>query len=112
MTRFLLPRGFPALGHRMTQGLPLLLLLLGACASTKEPGERVAADREDVKHALHRQFDDVLARREAIADEEGEDAAREREELKALANRIAERIVRLDPDADVDVLVRRLEKMR
>lgn len=100
MTRFLLPRG------------PLLFLLLGACASTREPAERVAADREDVKHALHRQFDDVLARRQAIADEESEDAAREREELEALANRIAERIVRLDPDADVDVLVRRLEEMR
>jgi hypothetical protein len=72
----------------------------------------VAADREDVKHALYRQLDEVLARREAIAGEEGEAAERERAELSALAQKIAERIVRLDPEADVNVLVDRLEKAR
>lgn len=89
-----------------------LLLLLGACAGTAERDERVAADRGDVQHALYRQLDDVLARRQAIADEEGEAATREREELDRLADEIAVRIVRLDPDADVDKLVRRLEQSR
>ena len=82
------------------------------CAATSDGDERVAADREDVKHALYRQLDEVLARRQAIAGEEGEAAAREREELDRLAGEIAKRIVRLDPDADVDVLVRRLEESR
>jgi len=98
--RSLLPRG------------PHLLLLLGACAGTTERDERVAADRTDVKHALYRQLDEVLARRQAIAGEEGDAAAREREELDRLADEIARRIVRLDPDADVDTLVRRLEQSR
>lgn len=89
-----------------------LLLLLGACAGTAERDERVAADRKDVQHALYRQLDGVLARRQAIAGEEGEAAAREREELDRLADEIAVRIVRLDPDADVDALVRRLEQSR
>ncbi len=94
----------------MTQGLPLLLL--AGCAAPKDRDDRVAADREDVKHALYRQLDEVLARRQAIAGEEGEDAERERADLDDLAGKIAERIVRLDPDADVDVLVRRLEQSR
>jgi hypothetical protein len=72
----------------------------------------VAADRADVTHALYVQLDEVLARRKAIADEEGESAEREREDLDRLADEIAKRIVRLDPDADVDVLVRRLEQSR
>ena len=76
---------------------PLLLLLCG-CHARKENDERVAADREDVKHALYRQFDEVLARYQA--------------DLEELANRIAQRIVRIEPDADVDTLVRRLEQMR
>ena len=99
MSLLLLPRG------------PLLLLLAG-CASTAESDERVPADRDDVRHALHRQFDEVVARYQAIADEEGPEATRERAELRELANKIAERIVRLDPAADVDTLVRRLEEMR
>jgi hypothetical protein len=96
--RFLLPRS-------------PLLLLLAACAAPHEADERVAADRRDVTQALHRQFDEVLARRDAIADEPGDGATRERTELDDLAQRIAERIVRLDPDADVDALVRRLERV-
>jgi len=91
---------------------PLVLLLLGACAAPQKTDERVAADREDVQHALWRQFDEVLARHQAIADEKGEEAEHERAELEALANKIAQRIVRLDPDADVNVLLRRLEEMR
>jgi hypothetical protein len=91
----------------MTQGLPLLLL--AACAAPREADERVAADRRDVTQALHLQFDEVIARRDAIATEPGDGAARERAELDDLAHRIAERIVRLDPDANVDDLLRRLE---
>ena len=96
----LLPRGLP------------LLLLMGACAGTAERDERVAADRKDVQHALYRQLDEVLARRKSIAGEAGEAATREREELDRLADEIAVRIVRLDPEADVDTLVRRLEQSR
>jgi len=98
MKGFLLPRG-------------PFLLLLGACAAPQKGDERVAADREDVKHALERQFDEVITRHEEIENEPGEDAEREREQLEALANKIAQRIVRLDPDADVNVLLRRLEEM-
>jgi hypothetical protein len=88
---------------------PLLLLLLGACAAPPEAEERVAADRADVTHALYVQLDEVLARREAIANDGSDGAARERAELDELAHRIAERIVRLDPHADVNALIRRLE---
>jgi hypothetical protein len=87
---------------------PGLLLLLSACSTGPEPEESVAADREDVKRALYLQLDGVLARREAIRDAEGEAAARERAELEDLAGKIAERIVRIDPDADFDSLARRL----
>jgi len=90
----------------------LLVLLLAGCSSAPDNDARVAADREDVKHALYRQFDEVLARRAAIAGEEGEAAAREREELYHLAEEIAKRIVRIDSKADVDLLVRRLEQSR
>ncbi len=107
--RFLLP-AFPALRHRMTQGLPLLLL--AGCSAPSDREERVAADRQDVTHALYVQLDEVLARRKAIANEEGEALERERADLDRLADEIAKRIVRLDPNADVDVLVRRLEQSR
>ena len=88
---------------------PLLLLLAG-CTAPAERDERVAADREDVTHALYAQLDEVLERRKTIALEEGDGAQREREELDRLAEEIAKRIVRLDPDADVDALVHRLER--
>jgi len=90
----------------------LALLLLASCSTPPDREERVAADREDVTRALHAQLDEVLARRKAIADEEGAVADRERADLDRLADEIAKRIVRLDPDADVDVLVRRLEQSR
>ncbi|HEX5138257.1 MAG TPA: hypothetical protein VFY93_14870 [Planctomycetota bacterium] len=92
--------------------LPVPLLLLAACAAPHEEDDRVAADRKDVTEALHRQFDEVLARRDAIAKEPGESAVREREELDDLAHGIAERIVRLDPDANVNELLDRLEPPR
>ncbi len=98
--------------RRRAEGLllPVPLLLLAACAAPRDADERVAADRRDVTQALHRQFDEVVARRDAIANEEGDGAARERAELDTLAREIAERIVRLDPHADVDALSRRLER--
>jgi flagellar biosynthesis/type III secretory pathway protein FliH len=89
------------------RGLPLILL--AACAAPEEGDERVAADRKDVTHALHRQFDEVVARRDALENEPGEEAARTRDELNSLAHEIAEHIVRLDPEADVDTLVQRLK---
>jgi hypothetical protein len=95
----------------MKRALPLLALL-GACASAVEHEEPQAASREDVRKALYRQFDLVLARRREIAHEEGEAAAREREELDRLADEIAVQIVRIDPDADVDVVLRELERSR
>ena len=91
-----------------SRGLPLLLLL--ACSAPPEHEERVAADRQDVTHALYRQLDEVLARRDAVAKEPGEAAAQTHAELDDLAHRIAEHIVRLDPEADVDTLVRRLKE--
>jgi hypothetical protein len=90
------------------RGLPLFLL--AACAAPADRDERVAADRKDVTHALYRQLDEVLAQRNALAKEPGEDAARTRDELDALAQQIAEHIVRLDPEADVDALVQRLKE--
>ncbi|MHC4548891.1 MAG: hypothetical protein ACYTEZ_08940 [Planctomycetota bacterium] len=89
-----------------------ILLLLAACASAPPTPEELPANREDVAAALHAQLDDVLARRAAIADDEGEAAERERAELKRLADEIAVRIVRIDPDADVDALVAKLESAR
>jgi hypothetical protein len=89
-----------------------LLILLAACAAPPGEEERVAADREDVRVALHRQLDEVLARRHAIAGDDSVAAAQEREELDRLADEIAVRIVRLDPEADIDALVGRLEESR
>ena len=89
---------------------PPLLLLLGACSAPGERDERVAADRRDVTHALYRQLDEVLARRNAIPKGSGGTTAQTRVELDDLAHRIAEHIVRLDPEADVDGLARRLKE--
>jgi hypothetical protein len=91
---------------------PLLFALFCACATAPEPEEPQAASRDDVRQALYRQFDLVLARRREIGHEEGEAAVREREELDRLADEIAMQIVRLDPDADVDVVLRELERSR
>jgi len=88
-----------------------LVLLLAACKAPESGENPVAAEREDVCAALYRQLDEVLARRDAI-DEEDDTAVREREELARLADDIAVRIVRLDPDVDVDAIVRRLEQSR
>ena len=93
----------------LSRALPLLLLL-GGCSAPGERDERVAADRRDVTHALYRQLDEVLARRNAIPRDSAEPAAHTRVELDDLAHRIAEHIVRLDPEADVDVLARRLKE--
>ena len=91
---------------------PLLITLLAACAATPPAGDEVPADRRDVAGALYQQFDEVLERRAEIRDDGSEEAQREREELDRLADEIAVRIVRIDPDADVDRLVKRLERAR
>ena len=90
------------------RGLPFFLL--AACSSPAERDERVAADRKDVTHALYRQLDEVLEQRDALAKESGEEAARTRAELNDLARDIAEHIVRVDPQADINVLVQRLKE--
>ncbi len=87
-------------------------VLLAACATQAPVQEELPANRDDVTVALYEQLARVLERHAAIANEEGEEAARERTELRRLADEIAVRIVRIDPSADVDALVEQLERTR
>ena len=87
-------------------------VLLCACATQAPVQEELPASRDDVTVALYEQLARVLERHAAIADEEGDAAARERTELRRLADEIAVRIVRIDPSADVDALVEQLERTR
>jgi hypothetical protein len=87
-------------------------LLLAACATPTPDQEELPANRDDVAAALYEQLARVLDRHAAIADDESEAAARERAELRRLADEIAVRIVRIDPDADVDALVEQLGRAR
>ena len=89
-----------------------LLLCLAACASRAPAPDELPAQRDDVAAALHAQLDHVLARQVEIADADGAAAEREREELQRLAHEVAVRIVRIDPGADVDLLVEKLERSR
>ena len=88
------------------------LLVFAACVAKPPSSEELPADRDDVAVALYKQFDEVLTRRTEIREAEGEEAQREKEELDRLADEIAVRIVRIDPDADVSALVRKLEAAR
>jgi len=95
--------------NRARRAAALVPLLLAACGTTAVQEERTSAEREDVCAALYRQLDEVLARRDSIAGED-DSAARERDDLARLADDIAVRIVRLDPEADVEAIVKRLER--
>jgi len=88
------------------------LLLAAACAGAPEPAEEIPANREDVAAALYRQLDEVLARLKDIRGDDEPEAEVEREQLDRLAHDICIRIVRVDPDADPDTLVRKLEDAR
>jgi len=88
-------------------------LLLAACASQPQPrADEPPANRDDVVAALYEQFEHVRARYAALEADESDAAAREREELARLAEAIAVRIVRIDPDADVTELIEKLERTR
>ncbi|MHC5043187.1 MAG: hypothetical protein ACYTGI_12525 [Planctomycetota bacterium] len=85
-------------------------LLLAACATQAPVQEELPANRDDVTAALYAQLARVLDRHAALAKNESEAAARERAELRRLADEIAVRIVSIDRDADVDALVEQLER--
>ncbi|MHC4136063.1 MAG: hypothetical protein ACYTDU_12685 [Planctomycetota bacterium] len=85
-------------------------LLLAACATRAPVQEELPANRDDVTAALYAQLARVLERHAAIAGDESAAAARERTDLRRLADEIAVRIVRTDPDADVDALVEQLRR--
>jgi hypothetical protein len=86
--------------------------LLGACQSGKPLPEDPPASREDVTAALQDQLDLVLARHDALAGSEDPAALEERHELARLADEIALRLVRIDPEADVEELKAKLERTR
>jgi len=86
----------------------LALALVAGCRSTRPPAEEVPARQADVVAALYKQLDAVLARYEALADEAGEGAVRERGELLDRARRIRLRIVHFDPNADLRALAGRV----
>ena len=90
----------------------IALLLLAACASRPPSPPSVSASRTDVTASLYQQLDLVLARQAELADATEEAAVRERAELLRLAAEIAIRIVRIDPQADGDALVDRIEQAR
>ena len=89
-----------------------LMLLLAACASRPSTPTTAAASRADVTASLYQQFDLVLARQAELADATDGAATRERAELLRLAAEIAIRIVRIDPQADGNALVDRIEQAR
>lgn len=84
--------------------------VLAACATPAPEQEELPASRDDVTAALYAQLARVLERHAAIAGDDSPAAARERAQLRRLADEIAVRIVRIDPDADVDALVQQLER--
>jgi len=70
------------------------------------------ASRAEVTLALYQQLEFVLERHDELLDDLESSAQAEREELVRLAAEIAVRIVRVDPEADVDSLVARMATMR
>jgi hypothetical protein len=89
--------------------VPFALL---ACAAREPEPDEPPAQRADVIAALYRQLDLVVARYEEIENDPGPAAAAEREELADRAHSIAMKIVRVDPDADVQTLTARVERVR
>jgi hypothetical protein len=89
-----------------------LLLVAAGCQAPVEPDEPATASRAEVTLALYRQLEFVLRRHDILATELQRESQLEREELVRLAAEIAVRIVRVDPEADVDALVLRMESLR
>jgi len=88
------------------------VLLFGGCRSAPEPDEPAIASRAEVTVALYQQLQLVLERHDRLVNEIDTAAQAEREELVRLAAEIAVRIVRVDPEADVDQLVERMAALR
>ena len=87
-------------------GLGLLLALATmACQSPPPPEEPATATRAEVALALHRQLEYVCERHRELAADDSPEAREERDELVRLATEIATRILRVDPQADLDQLV-------
>jgi hypothetical protein len=86
-------------------------LLAAACAAPPKAHEDPPADRADVTHALYVQLELTLARHAAIGGDDSAEAARERAELARAADEIAMKIVHIDPNADVEGLIARLESL-
>ena len=66
--------------------------------------EPATATRAEVALALRRQLHYVRERHETLADDDSPEARAEKEELVRLAMEIALRILRIDPEADLDSL--------
>jgi hypothetical protein len=94
----------------MRRALPLFLL--AACRSTPQAQDDVSASRADVTASLYRQLELVLARQAELATEPELAARNERAELLRLAAEIAFRIVRIDPQANGESLLERIEQAR
>lgn len=90
--------------------LALLLLSLAGCRSGRGEAEEPPVTRADASAALYRQFDAVLERRRALLEEP--DREEERERLLDLAEAIVVEIARIDPQADLRSLVRRIDRER
>ena len=90
----------------------VLVLCCAACRSAPEPDAPAMASRAEVTLALYQQLEFVLERHDELLDDLESSAQAEREELVRLAAEIAVRIVRVDPEADVDRLVARMATMR
>jgi hypothetical protein len=98
------------------KGLGLLIAVvvattLTACQSRPESEEPATATRAEVTLALWRQFRYVRARHEELEADESEAAREERKELERLALEIALRILRVDPDADLEGLSMMIEEL-
>jgi len=97
--------------RRGASGLALPLALACCAAAPHEPRD-LPATRADVADALRMQFELVLARGDRLRERGGPADEAERDELRRLANEIAERLVRVDPQSRARVLAARLESMR
>jgi len=87
-------------------------LALACCAAAPPEQRDLPATRADVADALRAQFELVLARSDSLREGGTPADEAERDELRRLANEIAERLVRIDPQSRARVLAARLESMR